>query len=123
MYREVAKYLWNNFLGGRSDSRPLGDAVLDGIDVYIEAGTTLYWDYLAKVLSEYSTDQEKVYLSPSLQCPYPDAWMGSAIATGLLLGSTPMWPCLPQGERNPLLSSAIFSSHVCWKNLRNKCSF
>ena len=40
-----------------------------------------------------------------------------------MLGSTPMWPCLPQGERNPLLSSAIFSSHVCWKNLRNKCSF
>ena len=45
------------------------------------------------------------------------------LRTQRLLGSTPMWPCLPQGERNPLLSSAIFSSHVCWLNLRNKCSF
>lgn len=25
-------YLWDNFLGGESSSRPLGDAVVDGID-------------------------------------------------------------------------------------------
>ncbi|KAJ4728192.1 acidic endochitinase-like [Melia azedarach] len=29
--RQVAIYLWNNFLGGQSSSRPLEDAVLDGI--------------------------------------------------------------------------------------------
>jgi chitinase len=28
----VANYLWDNFLGGSSSSRPLGDAVLDGIE-------------------------------------------------------------------------------------------
>ncbi|EYU34846.1 hypothetical protein MIMGU_mgv1a0110491mg, partial [Erythranthe guttata] len=27
--RHVADYLWNNFLGGNSNSRPLGDAILD----------------------------------------------------------------------------------------------
>ena len=32
--RQLATYLWNNFLGGQSDSRPLGDAVLDGIDFF-----------------------------------------------------------------------------------------
>ncbi|GMN73628.1 hypothetical protein TIFTF001_052209 [Ficus carica] len=48
--RGVAEYLWNNFLGGQSYSRPLGDAVLDGIDFDIEGGTTLYWDVLAKAL-------------------------------------------------------------------------
>lgn len=37
--RQVADYLWNNFLGGRSSSRPLGNAVLDGIDFGIEGGT------------------------------------------------------------------------------------
>jgi hypothetical protein len=29
--RQVAAYLWNNYLGGTSSSHPLGDAVLDGI--------------------------------------------------------------------------------------------
>uniref|UniRef100_A0A5B7AYG1 chitinase n=1 Tax=Davidia involucrata TaxID=16924 RepID=A0A5B7AYG1_DAVIN len=43
----VATYLWNNFLGGRSSSRPLGDAVLDGIDFDIELGSTKHWDDLA----------------------------------------------------------------------------
>ncbi|KAA8539994.1 hypothetical protein F0562_026686 [Nyssa sinensis] len=52
--RDVASYLWNNFLGGKSSSRPLGDAILDGIDFDIELGSTQYWDDLAKFLSDYS---------------------------------------------------------------------
>ncbi|KAL6124110.1 hypothetical protein ACLB2K_076625 [Fragaria x ananassa] len=40
--RQVATYLWNNFLGGTSSSRPLAP-----------------------------------------QCPYPDAWVGEALKTGL----------------------------------------
>jgi len=39
-------YLWNNFLGGQSCSRPLGDAALDGIDFVIEGGKVQYWDEL-----------------------------------------------------------------------------
>ena len=54
---------------------------------------------------------------------------------GSVLGSIPMWPCLPQGERPPLSSGGFFShvlwqllrrfffSHVCWLILRNICSF
>ncbi|KAL6311636.1 hypothetical protein AAG906_027423 [Vitis piasezkii] len=80
--RQVAEYLWNNFLGGQSSSRPLGDAVLDGIDFDIEGGTNQHWDELAKALSEYK-QQRTVYLSAAPQCPFPDAWMGTAIATGL----------------------------------------
>ena len=60
--RQVATYLWNNFLGGRSSSRPLGAAVLDGIDFDIEGGTTQHWDELATFLSQYSKQGEKVYL-------------------------------------------------------------
>ena len=37
--RQVATYLWNNYLGGQSSSRPLGPAVLDGIDFDIEEGS------------------------------------------------------------------------------------
>ncbi|KAH7673745.1 chitinase protein [Dioscorea alata] len=81
--RNLADYLWNNFLGGSSSSRPLGDAVLDGIDFDIEGGTTQYWDELAQMLSDYSQEGQKVYLSAAPQCPYPDAWMGKALDTGL----------------------------------------
>ncbi|BFG22077.1 hypothetical protein CerSpe_083510 [Prunus speciosa] len=81
--RQVATYLWNNFLGGSSSSRPLGDAVLDGIDFDIEGGTNLHWDDLARYLSAYSKQGKRVYLTAAPQCPFPDAWVGGALKTGL----------------------------------------
>ncbi|KAK3428587.1 acidic endochitinase [Eucalyptus grandis] len=81
--KQVATYLWDNFLGGQSSSRPLGDAVLDGIDFDIEGGTTQHWDDLARSLSAYSSSGKKVYLAAAPQCPYPDAWLGGALQTGL----------------------------------------
>ncbi|KAK1282407.1 hypothetical protein QJS10_CPB22g00044 [Acorus calamus] len=42
-----------------------------------------HYDDLARFLSEYSTPERKVYLSAAPQCPYPDAALGEAIATGL----------------------------------------
>ncbi|KAL4599915.1 hypothetical protein ACB092_11G161500 [Castanea dentata] len=65
--RQVATYLWNNFLGGQSSSR----------------GTTQHWDELARFLSEYSKQGKKVYLTAAPQCPFPDAYMGAALNTGL----------------------------------------
>jgi len=38
--KDLAMYLWNNFLGGYSRLRPLGNAVLDGIDFHIKSGST-----------------------------------------------------------------------------------
>ena len=81
--RQVATYLWNNFLGGQSSSRPLGAAVLDGIDFDIIRGTTQHWDELARFLSQYSKPGKKVYLTAAPQCPFPDAYMGAALKTGL----------------------------------------
>ncbi|CAI9768868.1 unnamed protein product [Fraxinus pennsylvanica] len=81
--RDLATYLWNNFLGGKSPSRPLGNAVLDGIDFDIEGGTSQHWDELARYLSKYSTRGNKVYLTAAPQCPFPDAWVGGALKTGL----------------------------------------
>jgi chitinase len=81
--RQVATYLWNNFLGGHSNSRPLGDAILDGIDFDIEGGSNMYWDVLARELKKYSTQQQKVYLSAAPQCPIPDYYLDQALRTGL----------------------------------------
>ncbi|CAI0449795.1 unnamed protein product [Linum tenue] len=79
----VAEYLWNNFLGGKSSSRPLGDAVFDGIDFDIEA-STLYWEDLARYLSAYcKRGRRKVYLTAAPQCPFPDRNLGNALNTGL----------------------------------------
>ncbi|CDP10878.1 unnamed protein product [Coffea canephora] len=82
--RQVANYLWNNFLGGKSNSRPLGDAVLDGIDFDIEheQGQS-YYATLARALSDYSKQGKKVYLTAAPQCPFPDRSLNTALSTGL----------------------------------------
>ncbi|KAL4178670.1 hypothetical protein AMTRI_Chr13g83430 [Amborella trichopoda] len=80
---QVAQYLWDNFLGGTSSSRPLGDAVLDGIDFDIEGGTPDHWDDLARDLTSFSSRGKRVYLTAAPQCPFPDAWVGGALNTGL----------------------------------------
>ncbi|KAB5524175.1 hypothetical protein DKX38_021924 [Salix brachista] len=77
---QVATYIWNNFLGGQSSSRPLGDAILDGVDFDIEAGSGLYWDDLARALKGFS---QQVHLAAAPQCPFPDAHLDTAIKTGL----------------------------------------
>ncbi|XP_022737575.1 hevamine-A-like [Durio zibethinus] len=81
--KNVADYLYNNFLGGTSLYRPLGNAVLDGIDFNIELGSTKYWDDLARYLAAYSKPGRKVYLSAAPQCPFPDRYLGAALNTGL----------------------------------------
>ncbi|KAB2596763.1 pathogenesis related protein 3 [Pyrus ussuriensis x Pyrus communis] len=47
----LINYIWNNFLGGQSASRPLGDAVLDGVDFDIGAGGGQFYDELARSLN------------------------------------------------------------------------
>nr|POE99548.1 acidic endochitinase [Quercus suber] len=81
--RQVATYLWNNFLGGQSSSLPLGAAALDGFDFDIEEGTTQHWDELARFLPQYSKQGKIVYLTVAPRCPFPDAYMGAALKIGL----------------------------------------
>ncbi|XP_052172425.1 hevamine-A-like [Diospyros lotus] len=78
--KNVSAYLWNAFLGGRSKFRPLGDAVLDGIDFDIELGSNQYWDDLALYLSAHGKfGRKKLYLTAAPQCPFPDYFLGSAL--------------------------------------------
>ncbi|KAL5571523.1 hypothetical protein UlMin_021120 [Ulmus minor] len=81
-----ADYIWNNFLGGQSGSRPFGDAVLDGVDFDIEGGSgaNFYADIAGK-LFEFGKkpNVKKVYLTAAPQCPFPDRMLNTALSTGL----------------------------------------
>lgn len=81
--KDVSDYLWNNFLGGTTTatSRPLGDAILDGIDFDIENSTWQHWEELARFLKSRDTPTQKVYLSAAPQCPFPDRELGVALDT------------------------------------------
>ncbi|XP_020202809.1 G-type lectin S-receptor-like serine/threonine-protein kinase CES101 isoform X3 [Cajanus cajan] len=79
--KNVSNYLWDNFLGGSSSSRPFGDAVLDGIDFDIAGAGSSYMGNLTSYLKSHSSTR-KVYLSAAPQCPFPDANLGEALDTG-----------------------------------------
>ncbi|KAL8130309.1 hypothetical protein V2J09_019464 [Rumex salicifolius] len=82
--RSVAAYIYNNYLNGQSSNRPLGDAVLDGVDFDIEAGGPQFYADLAGRLVELGQQGgRKVYLSAAPQCPFPDAHLKTVINTGL----------------------------------------
>ncbi|KAL5540870.1 hypothetical protein UlMin_043262 [Ulmus minor] len=66
----------------QSNSRPFGDAALDGVDFDIEKGSGQFWDDLARSLSGHSQER-KVYLAAAPQCPFPDDHLDGAIKTGL----------------------------------------
>ncbi|KAL3837728.1 hypothetical protein ACJIZ3_022319 [Penstemon smallii] len=84
---DLSIYLWQSYLGGGKENpnaaRPLGDAVLDGIDFDIELGSPIYYDYLVKLLKSYSEIGRKVYITGAPQCPFPDRLLGAALNTTL----------------------------------------
>ncbi|XP_027170429.1 acidic endochitinase-like [Coffea eugenioides] len=70
--REVASSLWNSFIGGYSDSHPLGKAVLDGVEFHIHRGNPASLDDLARALLEYNIlGKKQMYLAAAPQCPLP----------------------------------------------------
>ncbi|CAI9089905.1 OLC1v1024557C1 [Oldenlandia corymbosa var. corymbosa] len=79
----LVSYLWDNFLGGTAESRPLGDVVLDGIDFAIESGSNKYWKYVAEKVHALSTPAKKVYLTTAPKCRIPDYYMDGAIRLGI----------------------------------------
>ena len=72
--------IWNMFLGGTSDTRPFGAAVLDGIDLDIEGGGTTYFASFVNRIRELSQGASKqYYVTGAPQCPYPDAYMSTCV--------------------------------------------
>ncbi|KAF9544688.1 Chitinase 1 [Mortierella hygrophila] len=79
--RDFAHTIWNLFLGGSSGTRPLDDAILDGVDLDIEGGSTIgYPAFIAELRSLFAADSRKqYYISAAPQCPFPDAYLGATL--------------------------------------------
>ncbi|PIA64152.1 hypothetical protein AQUCO_00201441v1 [Aquilegia coerulea] len=115
--RQFADYLWNHFLGGTSSSRPLGDAVLNGIDFDIESGGTQFYDTLARSLSSYSKPGRQVILTAAPQCPFPDAHLGAAINTGLFTRVWVQFYNNPECQYNPGSTANLKGSWNQWQQI------
>nr|KYP44333.1 Basic endochitinase [Cajanus cajan] len=76
-------FIWNNFLGGNSNSRPFGDAILDGVDFDIEGGEPHYVALANKLHEHYVASKRKFYLTAAPQCPFQNNILHNALATGL----------------------------------------
>ncbi|KAI0688227.1 glycoside hydrolase [Cytidiella melzeri] len=75
-----ADQIWNLFLGGSSSTRPFGSAVLDGVDLDIEGGSTAYFvTFINQLRSHMNTASKKYFITGAPQCPFPDAYLGSLI--------------------------------------------
>ncbi|KAG2336552.1 glycoside hydrolase [Suillus weaverae] len=67
-----AQTIWDLFLGGSSNTRPFGSAVLDGIDMDIEGGSqTGFVSFLSALRT--------LMNGGTPQCPYPDAYIGTTL--------------------------------------------
>ncbi|KAK9720427.1 Chitinase 2 [Basidiobolus ranarum] len=77
----LAKTVWDLFLGGSSQTRPFGSAVLDGIDLDIEAGISVgYGAFVQKLRSHFDSDKSRKYFTTAApQCPFPDYFLGNAL--------------------------------------------
>ncbi|THH12934.1 hypothetical protein EW146_g7227 [Bondarzewia mesenterica] len=75
-----AETIWDLYLGGSSSTRPFGGAVLDGVDLDIESGSsTGYAAFVTKIRSLASGASKPYYISAAPQCVYPDAALGATL--------------------------------------------
>ncbi|KAI8985151.1 chitinase 1 [Pilobolus umbonatus] len=70
-----ANTIWDLFGGGSSATRPFGDAVIDGVDLDIEGGSTTGYVAFVRTLRSKSN----FLISAAPQCPFPDVILGSTI--------------------------------------------
>ncbi|KAL3686099.1 hypothetical protein R1sor_004121 [Riccia sorocarpa] len=77
--QNVAKYLWDNYLGGSSNSSPMGAVKLDGIDLDIELGGGLqYYSDLITSLRRiaHKRNYKTLYITAAPECAFPDFHLG-----------------------------------------------
>ncbi|KZT23268.1 glycoside hydrolase family 18 protein [Neolentinus lepideus HHB14362 ss-1] len=76
----LADKVWNLFLGGSSSIRPFGDAILDGVDLDIESGTSAHYAAFVNRIRLHASGADKTYyITAAPQCPYPDAYIGGTL--------------------------------------------
>lgn len=80
--QQFAQNIWNIFLGGTSSTRPFGSAILDGVDLDIEGGSSTYYaTFINTIRSLASGASKKYYITGAPQCVYPDASLGGVLNT------------------------------------------
>lgn len=78
--RGFARDIWDLFLGGDSNTRPFGSAVLDGIDLDIESGSSAHYAAFVNELRSFMNGSGKrYYITAAPQCPFPDQAIGAAL--------------------------------------------
>ncbi|GJN25865.1 hypothetical protein PR202_gb13751 [Eleusine coracana subsp. coracana] len=83
--RDVADQLWNAYLGGNQQngvSRPFGDAVLDGVDFFIDHGGSANYDELARRLAAYNNKNNNK--NSKKKAVLDDTNSDTALSTGLI---------------------------------------
>ncbi|THV06084.1 glycoside hydrolase family 18 protein [Dendrothele bispora CBS 962.96] len=79
---DFAQTIWDMFLGGSSDTRPFGNAVLDGVDLDIEGGNSAgYAAFVNKIQSLASGANKKYYITAAPQCVFPDSALSGVLNT------------------------------------------
>jgi chitinase len=82
--QNFAHTLWNMFFEGKAALRPFGTAVLDGVDLDIEGGSTSGYSAFVKTLRSLMNGSGRSYIiSGAPQCPDPDAYLGPKPGTAL----------------------------------------
>ncbi|KAF8971507.1 glycoside hydrolase [Flammula alnicola] len=72
--------IWDMFLGGTSSTRPFGNAVLDGIDLDIEGGSSDHYSVFVNTIRSLASGASKnYYVTAAPQCVFPDAALGSVL--------------------------------------------
>ncbi|TFK76820.1 glycoside hydrolase [Pluteus cervinus] len=75
-----AQTIWDLFLGGSSSTRPFGNAILDGVDLDIEGGTSAgYAAFVNKIQALAKSTGRKYYITAAPQCVYPDAALSGVL--------------------------------------------
>ncbi|KAK3729463.1 hypothetical protein QZH41_007327 [Actinostola sp. cb2023] len=86
-----AGHLWQLFLGGKdmANLRPFGTAIMDGIDLNLEAGKPDFFpDVIRELRRLMETDSSRSYLVTSTpQCPHPDRMLGPITPGTALAGN------------------------------------
>ncbi|KAI9281908.1 chitinase 1 [Sporodiniella umbellata] len=78
--QQFAQTLWDLFGGGNSSTRPFGDAVIDGVDLDIEGGSsTGYAAFVNTFRSKFSAAKKDVLIGAAPQCPFPDSILGQVL--------------------------------------------
>lgn len=84
---DLADYLWTAFLAGSRAGvrRPFGDALVDGVDFFIDQGGRVHYDELVRRLYAYNRYYRPggITLTATPRCGYPDHRLDGALATGL----------------------------------------